>query len=97
MQIIEEKWNSLRESEDESLSDVEMIGQFKNLYDKLTSSDAVDQVYFGHLFPFLASLWGGQGLNKDEALQAFKQDNSIELQQELKPEVHYNKYIILNY
>jgi hypothetical protein len=44
-----------------------MIGQFKNLYDKLTSTDAVDQVYFGHLFPFLASLWGGQGLNKDEA------------------------------
>lgn len=67
MQIIEAKWNSLRESEDESLYDVEMIVQFKNIYDKLTSTDAVDQVFFGHLFPFLASLWGGQGLNKDEA------------------------------
>ena len=67
MKIIGDKWNSLRESDDEKLDDVEMIGQFKNLYDKLTSTDAVDQVYFGHLFPFLASLWGGQGLNKDEA------------------------------
>ena len=31
------------------------------------------------------------GLNKDEALQAFKQDNSIELQQELKPEIEKEK------
>ncbi len=67
MDLIEAKWNSLRESEDEKLDEVEMIGQFKKLYDKLPSPDAVDQVYFTHLFPFLASLWGGAGLDKDEA------------------------------
>lgn len=67
MKLIEGKWNSLRESEDELLDEVEMIGQFKKLYDHLSSNDAVDQVYFAHFFPFIASLWGGSGLNKEEA------------------------------
>ncbi len=67
MDIIQEKWNSLRESEDENLEDVDLISQFKNLYAKLPTNDAVDQVYFAHIFPFLASLWGGSGLNKEEA------------------------------
>lgn len=67
MKLIEDKWNSLRESEDEKLDEVELIGQFKKLYDQLPSNDAVDQVYFAHFFPFIASLWGGNGLNKEEA------------------------------
>ncbi len=67
MKIIENKWNSLRESDEELLTDVDMINQFKNLYHKLPSTDAVDQVYYGHFFPFLASLWGGNGLDKEEA------------------------------
>lgn len=67
MKIVEDKWNSLRESEDELLDDVELIQQFKKIYDHLPTNDSVDQVYFGHFFPFLASLWGGSGLNKEEA------------------------------
>lgn len=65
--LIEEKWNSLRESEEEKLEDVELVSQFKKLYDQLPTNDAVEQVYFAHFFPFLASLWGGSGLDKDEA------------------------------
>lgn len=65
--IIEDKWNELRESPEDKLQDVEMIQQFNKLYDRLPSADAVDQVYFAHFFPFLASLWGGNGLDKNEA------------------------------
>ena len=43
-----------------------MIKQFKQLWNTLPTPDAVDQVYFGNFFPFIARIWG-HGLSKEEA------------------------------
>jgi hypothetical protein len=71
MKIIEEKWKSSDANEDMDLQQVSMIKQFKEVWNNLPSPDAVEQIYYGHLFPFLANLWGNGGLNKDEAAPFF--------------------------
>lgn len=63
MKLIENKWaEELKkdgESELESLDEVTLIKQFKEIWKHLPTPDSVDQVYFGNLFPFVAQLWGG--------------------------------------
>jgi hypothetical protein len=44
-----------------------LIKQFKELWKTLPSPDAVEQVYLGHFFPFIARIWGESGLNAKEA------------------------------
>ncbi len=67
--LVKAKWD--READDMTSADdfyeVEMIKQFTGLWNNLPTPDAVDQVYFNHFFPFIASVWGSGGLNKDEA------------------------------
>lgn len=42
-----------------SFENIPLIKQFKDIWMTLPSPDAVDQVFQGHLFPFVAQLWGG--------------------------------------
>lgn len=60
MQILKDKW---AEGSDETTSaddfnEVYMIKQFSGLWNTLQTPDAVEQVYFGHFFPFVARVWG---------------------------------------
>ncbi|MBC7713130.1 MAG: aldo/keto reductase [Rhizobacter sp.] len=60
MNILRTKWT---ESSDETTTaddfdDVEVISQFKTLWNSLPTPDAVEQVYFNHIFPFVARIWG---------------------------------------
>jgi aryl-alcohol dehydrogenase-like predicted oxidoreductase len=63
MSIISNKWieeqNKDNEGVTEGIEEVTLIKQFRNFWNQLPSQDSVDQVYFGHLFPFVAALWGG--------------------------------------
>ena len=76
MVIIEEKWKlSAADDEmadDSELSEITLIKQFKDLWNTLPSPDAVDQVYYSHLFPFLARIWGPSGLSAIEAAPFYK-------------------------
>jgi len=71
MRQLKEKWNQARSedemSEGEELDDVTLIKQFKELWKTLPTDDAVDQVFHGHFFPFIARVWGEAGLNGKEA------------------------------
>lgn len=60
MKILKEKWS---EGSDEittadDFEAVEMIKQFSDLWNDLPTPDAVEQVYQGHFFPFVAKVWG---------------------------------------
>jgi aryl-alcohol dehydrogenase-like predicted oxidoreductase len=72
MNIINAK---LKTEDDEAQLDVDDIGlmtQFKGLWSTVTSPDAVEQIYHGHFFPFLAKLWGDNGLTAEEAVPFYK-------------------------
>ena len=62
---VEEHKNS-GEDEITELTEVTLIKQWTEIWDKLPSPDAVDQVYHAHLFPFIAQVWGGS-LTKEES------------------------------
>ncbi len=66
--LVKAKWDEV--SDDTTTSDdffqVEMIKQFSELWNTLPTPDAVDQVYLGHFFPFIARVWGG-GLTPEES------------------------------
>jgi aryl-alcohol dehydrogenase-like predicted oxidoreductase len=71
--LLKQKWN---ESSDEVTTDddfdqVEIIVQFKNLWNTLPTPDAVEQVYHAHIFPFIARLWGGS-LTAEESKPFYK-------------------------
>jgi aryl-alcohol dehydrogenase-like predicted oxidoreductase len=71
MKLVEEKWAEA--TKDDELVDMDdfheltLIKQFKELWKTLPSPDAVEQVYLGHFFPFIARIWGESGLNAKEA------------------------------
>ena len=71
MELIHEKWKISTDSDEmakgEDINEVSILKQFKELWNTLPSPDAVDQVYHGHFFPFLARIWGDGGLNAKEA------------------------------
>ena len=76
MKLIEEKWK-LSSADDEMAQgedflEISLIKQFKELWNTLPSPDAVDQIYHGHFFPFLARIWGNGGLTALEADPFYK-------------------------
>lgn len=60
MALLKNKWSESSDeiTTDDDFEEIEMIKQFKGLWNTLPTPDAVDQVYQGHLFPFIARLWG---------------------------------------
>lgn len=68
IQLVKTKWDEV--SDETTTSDdffeIDMIKQFSGLWNTLPTPDAVEQVYFGHFFPFIARVWGG-GLTPEES------------------------------
>jgi hypothetical protein len=54
------------------LERIALVKQFTEIWNKLSSPDSVDQVYHDHFFPFLAQLWGDDGLTPEEAAPFYK-------------------------
>jgi aryl-alcohol dehydrogenase-like predicted oxidoreductase len=52
------KWESDKDEGDESLFEIPIFNQISNIWYKQNSKDAVDQIFFKHFFPFVASVWG---------------------------------------
>ena len=73
LNLLHEKWNEgvdeITTSDD--FHQIELISQLKNLWNTLATPDAVDQVYMGHVFPFIAKIWG-RDLSSTEAAPFFK-------------------------
>lgn len=71
MQQLKNKWQEASSddetSDSEDFEGITLIKQFKELWKTLPTPDAVDQVYHGHFFPFIARVWGESGLNAKES------------------------------
>jgi hypothetical protein len=52
------KWEETKEEVDEKLFEVSIMKQFAALWNKQNSVDAVEQIFFEYLFPFIAQVWG---------------------------------------
>ena len=79
MKLVEEKWlleakldEQGLDSSSEDFHQIIIIKQFKELWNTLQSADAVEQVYFGHFFPFVARTWGNDGLSPDESVPFYQ-------------------------
>jgi aryl-alcohol dehydrogenase-like predicted oxidoreductase len=59
------KWEETKEEQDEKLFEVSIMKQFSELWNKQHSVDAVEQIFFGYLFPFIAQVWGENLTAKD--------------------------------
>lgn len=53
-----DKWNEQKEEEDEGLFEVPFMQHFTELWNKQHSPDAVDHLFMGYFFPFIAQVWG---------------------------------------
>lgn len=60
MSLLRAKWaeGSDETTTSDDFDHVEIVTQFKTLWNTLPTPDAVEQVYFGHIFPFVARVWG---------------------------------------
>lgn len=60
MTILRAKWNENSDevTSSEDFDHIEVIAQFKTLWNTLPTPDAVDQVYFTHIFPLIGRVWG---------------------------------------
>lgn len=73
MDKLRERWNAQVDSEQDGVTDkndfdqIDMIKQFTDIWNKLPTPDAVEQVFYGHFFPFLARAWGNGGLSPEES------------------------------
>jgi len=71
LNLIKEKWieaskeDELVDSDD--FEELTLIKQFREIWKMLPTTDAVEQVYHGHIFPFIARIWGNGGLNALES------------------------------
>lgn len=76
MRQLREKWAQASAGDElvdeQDFEEISLIKQFKELWKTLSSADAVDQVFHGHFFPFLARVWGGGGLNAQEAVPFYQ-------------------------
>lgn len=52
------KWLEVREDEGDKLFDIPFMKQIQDVWYKQNSKDAVDQIFWGHFFPFIANVWG---------------------------------------
>lgn len=64
-EILEKKW--AEQEADDSLDDITLIKQVKEMWKTLPTPDAVDQIFHGHFFPLIAGIWGGNGLTAEES------------------------------
>ncbi len=74
MKLVEEKWlfeatldEQSLDSSSKEFNQITIVNQFKELWNTLQSPDAVEQVYFSHFFPFIARIWGNDGLSVVES------------------------------
>lgn len=71
MQQLRSKWIQASSEDEmvdgEEFDEITLVKQFKELWNTLPTQDAVDQVFHGHFFPFIARVWGEKGLNAKEA------------------------------
>ncbi|MFA6235708.1 MAG: aldo/keto reductase [Bacteriovorax sp.] len=76
MALLEKKWKESSSSdhmaEDENFNQIPLIKQFTELWKTLPTADAVEQVYYGHFFPFIARLWESGGLSASESEPFYK-------------------------
>lgn len=76
MKIVEKKWIESTELDEqasgEDFNEISLVSQFRELWNTLPTPDAVDQVYFGHIFPFIARIWGDGGLSAEESAPFYK-------------------------
>ena len=58
--VLKAKWNEVSDemATTDDFNEIEILNQFKTLWNDLPTPDAVEQVYFGHIFPFVARIWG---------------------------------------
>jgi len=63
--LIEKKWKE--QESNESLDDIVLVKQIKEMWNTIPTPDAVDQVFYGHFFPFIAGVWGGDGLSVEDS------------------------------
>jgi predicted aldo/keto reductase-like oxidoreductase len=70
LEILNKKWIEEQLKEDETdksdIYSITLIKQFKEVWNCLPTPDAVEQIYFGHLFPFIANVWG-KNLTSEES------------------------------
>lgn len=52
-----DEWNEHRESEDDKLDELPLFEQIRKIWSQQASADAVQQIFFGHFFPFIARLF----------------------------------------
>ena len=66
--LLKNKWSEASDelTKEDDFDHVEVISQFKTLWNTLPTPDAVEQVYFGHIFPFVAKIWG-KNLSAEES------------------------------
>ena len=76
MTLVKKKWLEGAASDElvdeQDFNEVGLIKQFNELWNTLPTPDAVEQVYYGHFFPFLARIWGNGGLSPKEAEPFYK-------------------------
>lgn len=76
MKLIENKWLETSDSDEQvsaaDFQEIPLLKQFRELWNILPSPDAVEQVYYGHFFPFLARIWGDGGLSPEESAPFYK-------------------------
>jgi aryl-alcohol dehydrogenase-like predicted oxidoreductase len=63
---IHELWENEKEAGDETIYEIPLFKQISTLWYKQNSKDAVDQIFFTHFFPFVASIWR-KDLTKEES------------------------------
>ncbi len=51
-------WEKLKEEGDEGIHEVPLFLQIKKIWAEQASEDAVQQIFFGHFFPFIANVYG---------------------------------------
>lgn len=54
-----DKWESQKEDDDETIFELPFMQHFTSLWNKQNSPDAVDHLFMGYFFPFIAQVWGG--------------------------------------
>jgi aryl-alcohol dehydrogenase-like predicted oxidoreductase len=60
------QWNDQRDDDQEELEDMALYNQISKVWYKQASMDAVEQIFFGHFFGLLTSVWG-RSLDQSEA------------------------------
>lgn len=60
------KWLEVREDEGDKLFDIPFMKQMQEIWSKQNSKDAVEQIFWGHFFPFIANVWG-EDLSPEES------------------------------